>query len=61
MRARILADNALDAALHARWTDRGWRSAAPAPARAATGQARFDQLRYVLGDIASGLGKKAIR
>lgn len=61
MRARILADNALDAALHARWTERGWRDGARGPAETATGQARFDQLRYLLGDIASGLGKKAIR
>lgn len=61
MRDRILTENALDTALYERWRDRRWREgAAPVPSGTA-GQARWDQLSYLLGDIASGLGKKAIR
>ena len=58
--ARILADNALDAALFRRWRERGWRDTASAR-EAATGQARFDHLRYAAGDALSGLAKKLIR
>ena len=56
--ARIAADNALDAALFARWSDRGWRGA---PESAAGGQARLDHLRYLAGDALSGVAKKLIR
>ena len=58
--ARILADNALDAALHERWRDRGWRDRPGRPSGTAP-QARFDHLRYLAGDALSGVAKKLIR
>jgi len=58
--ARILADNALDAALHERWRDRGWRDW-PGSRPAVAQPARFDHLRYVGGDALSAIAKKLIR
>lgn len=58
LRTRIAAENALDQALWERWGDRGWGPGSPGtPARAAG----FDQGRYLMGDISSGLLKKIIR
>jgi len=59
-RRRILHDNALDAALHARWRDRGWREGA-APPGPPPRLARADHGRYLVGDVASGVLKKVLR
>ncbi|MEM1344617.1 MAG: hypothetical protein AAGI34_08575 [Pseudomonadota bacterium] len=59
--ARILADNALDAVLHARWRDRGWRGevdqdgGAPLPALP-----HYDHARLLWADTASAVAKKLV-
>jgi len=60
LRERIDRENALDAALYARWKDRGWRAGAAAPG-SLPALARLDQPRYVLGDATSAMVKKLIR
>ncbi|MEM9046575.1 MAG: hypothetical protein AAGC81_17980 [Pseudomonadota bacterium] len=54
LRARILRENAVDLALFERWGDRGW-SGQPTATRPAL--PRFDQPRYVAGDMLTGLFK----
>jgi hypothetical protein len=58
LRRRIAAENAVDAALHARWRDRGW---AGAPADAPPALPWADHARYLAGDMTSGVVKKLIR
>jgi len=60
MAARIRRENRLDQVLYERWADRGWQPGATAEAtalRPAPSLPRADHLRYVLGDIRSGLAK----
>ena len=57
MRQRIERDNALDQALYDRWADRGWQGAPEAEVPAL---ARTDQLRYLVGDISTGIMKKPL-
>lgn len=52
--ARIAADHALDATLHARWKDRGFEGAPTEPPPPLHGR---DHARYVLGDLAGGASK----
>ncbi|MEM1277665.1 MAG: hypothetical protein AAGH74_14150 [Pseudomonadota bacterium] len=54
LRDRILRENAVDLALFERWAERGWSGKPSAPTPRLP---RFDQGRYVLGDIATGLFK----
>jgi len=59
---RIRHDNALDAALHARWKDRGWRAeAGGAQCPAWPGLSGADQLAHLAGDAWSGIAKKLRR
>ena len=58
MRRRIETDNALDQALFDRWADRGWSGAPSDPPMALSST---DQIRYLVGDAASGIIKKLIR
>lgn len=55
---QIAHENALDQCLFDRWKDRKWDGA---PVDAPPPLAAFDQLNYVLGDIATGLRKKMIQ
>lgn len=52
MLQRIRDDNRLDQALHDRWSERGWQGA---PEHAPPPLPRFDQARFLAGDIRSAL------
>jgi len=54
-----LRENAVDAALHARWRGRGWGPGGPA--EAAPALPRADQARYLAGDLGSSVVKRLIR
>jgi len=53
MRARILAENALDQALWERWAERGWKADGHNPHEAPPALPGSDRLRYLGSDIAT--------
>ncbi|MFK7942577.1 MAG: hypothetical protein AB8B85_06655 [Paracoccaceae bacterium] len=57
MRQRIEDENALDQALFDRWADRGWEGYSRTDPPALS---RTDQVRYMVGDISTGIVKKLI-